>query len=161
MNVSKHSVVSIDYTLKNSDGEVIDSSEGSDPLAYLHGEGNIIPGLESALAGKAVGDEITAVIPPEDGYGLRNEDLVQVVPRERFGDIGDIDVGMRFRVPTEDQGEVIVAVVDVQSETVTIDGNHDLAGEELHFAVTIREIRDATEEEINHGHAHAGDGHHH
>lgn len=159
MKVAKHKVVSIDYKLTDDDGETIDSSEGMDPLTYLHGEGNIIPGLENALDDKSVGEQLNVSVSPADGYGERDDKLVHAVPREQFGDESDIEVGMRFRVPTENDEELVVAVVDVKDDAITVDGNHDLAGMTLHFDVTVREIRDATEEEIAHGHAHVGGDH--
>ena len=158
MQVSKHKVVSIDYTLKGDDGEVIDSSQGGEPLSYLHGEGNIIPGLERALDGKAQGDELQVSIDPADGYGERVEELRQIVSREDFGDV-DLKIGMQFRVSTEDNVDMIVEIVEIEDDRVTIDGNHALAGMTLHFDVTIQEIRDATKEEIEHGHAHHAGGH--
>lgn len=158
MQVSKHKVVSIDYTLKNDEGEVLDSSQGAEPLSYLHGEGNIIPGLERALEGKGKGDQLQVSIDPADGYGDRVDGLRQVVAREDFGEI-DLEVGMQFRVSADDDSEMIVQVVEILDDKVTIDGNHALAGMTLNFDVTIQEVRDATSEEIAHGHAHQADGH--
>ena len=160
MNVAKHKVVAIDYTLTNDGGETLDSSDGRDPLMYLHGAGNIIGGLESALEGKMVGEQVQVSIAPADGYGERNESLRQVVSREQFSGIENVAVGMQFRVDTN-AGELTVTVVEVSDERVTLDGNHPLAGETLHFDVTVREVRDATEAEVSHGHAHGAGGHQH
>ena len=159
--IKENKVVTMHYELKNTEGEVLDSSKGQDPLVYLHGAGNIIVGLEEQLVGKAVGDNVTAVVPAEKGYGMPVEALVQTVPREAFGEeIDKVEVGMRFQAETE-QGPVPVVVTAMDDKTVTVDGNHPLAGQELHFDVSIAEIRDATAEEIEHGHAHGPGGHQH
>ncbi len=160
MQITKDKVAIIDYTLKNDVGDVIDTSEGGEPLAYLHGAGNIIPGLETALDGKSVGNEIQVSVPPEQGYGIRDESLLQRVDRDDFEGIDDLEVGMYFRVPSE-QGDAIIRVAEINDDAVTVDGNHELAGQTLHFAVTVREVRDATEEEKSHGHVHGEGGHHH
>lgn len=159
MKISNNAVVSIHYTLKNTSGEVLDSSEGADPLDYLHGAGNIIPGLEKSLEGKEVGDDVTAVVSPEEGYGLRDDALMQSVPRTAFGDVKDIQVGMRFTAET-DQGPVSVAIASVDDESVVVDRNHPLAGQELHFDVSVTNVRVATAEEIDHGHVHQAGGCH-
>jgi FKBP-type peptidyl-prolyl cis-trans isomerase SlyD len=160
MKVAENTVVVIDYTLKDNDGSVIDSSEGAGPLAYLHGAGNIIPGLEEALLGKEAGDEVQASIEPGKAYGERHEQLKQEVPRELFSGVDKVEVGMQFQSETE-QGPVLVTVTDVKEETVTVDGNHPLAGVHLNFDVTIREVREASEEELEHGHVHGEGGHQH
>lgn len=160
MKVAENTVVVIDYTLKDNDGSVIDSSEGAGPLAYLHGAGNIIPGLEEALVGKEAGDEVQASIEPGKAYGERHEQLKQDVPRELFSGVDKVEVGMQFQSETE-QGPVLVTVTDVKEETVTVDGNHPLAGVHLNFDVTIREVREASEEELEHGHVHGEGGHQH
>ncbi|PHS23793.1 MAG: peptidylprolyl isomerase [Methylophaga sp.] len=160
MNVTENAVVVIDYTLKDNDGEVIDSSEGAGPLAFLHGAGNIIPGLEEALLGKKAGDDVQASIEPKDAYGERVEDMKQEVPKELFGGIDKIEVGMQFESET-DAGPVMVTVVEMGEEMITVDGNHPLAGVHLNFDVTIREVREASKEELEHGHVHGEGGHHH
>lgn len=160
MQITKHKVVSIDYALTNDDGVLIDSSKDSQPLSYLHGVGGIIPGLEQALEGKGPGEELRVSIEPADAYGDRREELQQVVSRDRFADIQDLQVGMQFRVPTEEGSHLIMTVVSVAESEVTIDGNHPLAGVNLNFEVTVRDVRDATDEEISHGHAHTPDGPH-
>ncbi len=157
MNIEQGKVVSIDYTLKNSEGEVLDTSEGREPLPYLHGSGNIIPGLEAALDGKSSGDQVNAVIEPEKAYGVRDENQVGKVARSDLEGVGDISIGTQLQAQTP-QGPRVVVVVEMDDESVTIDANHPLAGETLHFDVTVGEIRDATAEEVEHGHAHAPDG---
>jgi FKBP-type peptidyl-prolyl cis-trans isomerase SlyD len=156
MQVAKNSVVAIDYKLTDDSGEVIDSSEGQEPLAYLHGAGNIIPGLEEALDGKVAGDQLQVAVPAEDGYGERSGELVQVIAREQFGDVEDLRVGMQFQVQT-DEGYLVFTVVRVDGDAVTIDGNHPLAGRNLNFDVTVRDVREATDEELSHGHVHGGE----
>ncbi len=160
MQVADNKVVLIHYTLTNADGEVLDSSAGGEPLAYLHGKGNIVPGLENALTGKQVGDKQQVEVSPEEGYGLPNEELIQEVERNLFDGIDNIEVGMQFMAQTP-WGEQPVVVTAVSDETVTVDGNHPLAGEVLNFDVEVAEVRDASEEELEHGHAHGAGGHHH
>jgi len=160
MTIAQDKVVLIDYTLKNSKGEVLDSSEGEAPLAYLHGAENIVPGLERELLGKKVGDSLSVVVTPEDGYGVRNDDLIGAIEREMFEADMEIEVGMTFQAETE-QDVQIVTVVGLTDKEVTVDGNHPLAGEALHFDVNVCEIRDATAEELEHGHVHGEGGHHH
>jgi FKBP-type peptidyl-prolyl cis-trans isomerase SlyD len=158
--VGKDKVVSIDYTLTGVAGEVIDTSQGGEPLTYLHGSGNIIPGLERALEGKSAGDEVNAVVAPDQGYGQKNPGLVQPVPRSQFPGVTDIKVGMQFQAQTN-HGPRVVTVVGVDDKTVTVDANHPLAGETLNFAVRVVDVRDATQQELDHGHAHGPGGHQH
>jgi|TARA_B110000238_G_scaffold152287_1_gene164438 FKBP-type peptidyl-prolyl cis-trans isomerase SlyD len=155
MRVEEHAVVLIHYVLTNDDKEVLDSSEGQDPLAYLHGTGHLIPGLEAQLLGKTAGDKLDVTVQPGDGYGEFNEELVQVVPSDVFDGVESIEPGMQFQTSNEDgsDGETIT-VVSVENDEVTIDGNHTLAGVTLHFAVDIIEVREATAEELEHGHVH-------
>ncbi len=159
MKITKHTVVAIDYELTDDTGDVIDTSTGSAPLTYLHGTGSIIPGLENALEGKNSGERLNVTIQPADAYGDRHEALRQVVSREQFGDIEDLQIGMRFRAPTETGGQLVLTIVEMDGDSVTVDGNHELAGVTLHFDVTIRDVREASAEEISHGHVHEGDGH--
>ncbi|APF19303.1 FKBP-type peptidyl-prolyl cis-trans isomerase [Calditrichota bacterium LG25] len=159
MQISENKVVSIHYTLKNDAGEVLDSSIGQQPLSYLHGRKNIISGLENALTGKNVGDKFHVDIPPEEAYGLRNDDLFQVLPREVFQGVENIEVGMQFYSETP-EGVQMITVTNVNGDEITVDANHPLAGETLHFDVEVVDIRDATEEELQHGHVHDGSHQH-
>jgi FKBP-type peptidyl-prolyl cis-trans isomerase SlyD len=161
MNVGKDTVVTIDYTLTNPAGEVIDTSNGREPLAYIHGAHHIIPGLEMALFGKTAGDQLDVSVAPEEGYGPRNEELVQAVPRSSFSGVKDIQPGMQFRAQTGDGHERVVTVTAVSEEEVTVDANHPLAGMPLKFAVKIVGVREATADELSHGHVHGAGGHHH
>jgi len=154
MVIEQGKVVSIDYTLKNSEGQVLDTSDGREPLPYLHGAGNIIPGLEAALEGKSTGDQVNAVIEPEHAYGLRDENQIGKVARSDLAGVGEIAVGTQLQAQTP-EGPRVVVVTDMDDETVTIDANHPLAGETLHFDVTVSDVRDATPEEVKHGHVHA------
>lgn len=153
MQIVPEKVVHIHYTLKNAAGELLDKSSSGEPLGYLHGGGNIIPGLEDALAGKAAGDALSVEVAPEQGYGARDESLVQDVPRGAFEGVDAIEPGMRFQAESE-QGARIIEVVAVAEDVVTVDGNHPLAGETLHFDVEVATVRDATAEELAHGHVH-------
>lgn len=160
MQISKDAVVHIHYTLKNDAGEVLDSSEGAEPLAYMHGNGNLIAGLEKALEGKQSGDSLQVSIPPAEGYGVRDASLIQEVPRSAFGGISKVEVGMQFQAESN-YGPRTVTVTQVTGDTVTVDGNHPLADETLHFNVQVVEVRAASEEELEHGHVHGAGGHHH
>ena len=153
MQVQDQAIVGIHYTLKNDAGETLDSSDGRDPLQFLQGSGGIIKGLEEALVGKEVGDKLDVTIEAEQAYGVHREELVQEVPRSAFGGVEDIQVGMTFQAQT-DNGPVPIRIAAVSEENVTVDGNHELAGERLHFNVSIEEVREATQQEIDHGHAH-------
>lgn len=159
MIISKHQVVSIHYTLTNDDGEVLDQSSGGDPLTYIHGAGNIIPGLENALEGKKMGDKLQVTIDPEDAYGHRDERMIQVVPKSEFGPETEVKEGMQFNAETQ-QGPIVVTVVEIRPTEVVLDGNHPLAGVTLHFDVEVTGLRPATDEEVSHGHVH-GHGCHH
>ncbi|HQS02126.1 MAG: peptidylprolyl isomerase [Halothiobacillus sp. 24-54-40] len=160
MQVSENTVVAIEYTLKNDAGDVLDSSVGHAPLTYLHGHHNIISGLENALLGKKIGDTFTVTIPPEEAYGLRDDSMTQVVPRHLFQGVDEIVPGMKFHAEAE-HGVNVVTVIEVKGDQVHLDANHELAGETLHFDVVVQAIRAATDEEIEHGHAHGPEGHHH
>lgn len=160
MQIAKNSVVSIDYTLTDDAGTVLDSSKGQAPLAYIQGAGNIIPGLEEALEGKQAGEQLKVSVPPEKGYGPRNEAMTQKVPRNMFDTQQEIKPGMRFHAESE-HGTHTVTVTAVDEEQVTVDGNHPLAGKTLNFDVSIVEVREATKDELSHGHVHGPDGHHH
>lgn len=160
MQVAERCVVSIHYKLTNDRGEVLDSSEGSDALVYLQGSGNIIPGLESALVGKKAGDKLDVRVEPAQGYGERDDRLIQQVPRRAFQGVKDVKAGMRFQTEGPN-GPTSVVITRVAGDMVTVDGNHPLAGEHLNFAVEITDVREASEEEIAHGHVHGAGGHHH
>lgn len=160
MQIKENSVVSFHYTLTGKDGQVIDSSEGNQPLTYLHGVGQIVPGLESALLGRQAGDKLDVEVSAEEGYGEHQEYMVQQVPREAFQGVDDIEPGMQFQAQTP-QGAMTVTVTAADETTVTVDGNHPLAGQALFFAVEVVSVRDASEEEISHGHVHGEGGHHH
>jgi FKBP-type peptidyl-prolyl cis-trans isomerase SlyD len=160
MQISQDSVVSIHYTLTSDAGEVIDSSSGGQPLAYLQGHGNLIPGLERELEGKNAGDKLQVRIAPGDAYGEHDPDLVQDVPRAAFQGVSDIQVGMQFQAQSN-HGPRTVTITKVAADAITVDGNHPLAGQHLNFAVEVMEVRTATEEELAHGHVHGPGGHHH
>lgn len=154
MNIEDKRAVSIHYTLTNEQGEKLDSSEGQDPLRYLHGASNIIPGLENALVGKTTGDKVSVTVQPEDAYGEINPEMIQIVPREAFEGIDDIQPGMQFQASGPNGQTQVVTIKAVGEEGVTVDGNHPLAGQVLNFDVSVEDVRDATEEEIAHGHIH-------
>ena len=153
MKIQNDCVVGMHYTLTNDAGEVLDTSDGSDPLVYVQGAGNIIPGLEAAMVDKTMGDKLDVVVEPLDGYGPRVEELIQEVPIGAFEGVEEMQVGMQFQADTE-QGPLPVRVTGIDGDTVTVDGNHELAGVRLNFAVSIETVREATEEEVSHGHAH-------
>ena len=157
--IANNSVASFHYTLTNAEGEVLDKSEGQ-PLVYLHGAGNIIPGLEEALVGKAVGDKFTVTIPAAKAYGEYNPEMVQSVPAKMFQGVDSIQAGMQFQAQTED-GVQIVTVKAVEGDEVIVDANFPLAGQDLTFDVEVVEIREASQEELDHGHVHGVGGHHH
>lgn len=161
MNIESKKVATIHYTLKNDAGETLDSSREREPLAYIQGIGNIIPGLEKALEGKAEGDNVEVTIKPEEGYGERNEQLIQSIPKTQFEQGVDLKPGMQVQGQTEDGRVQVFTITDVADEAVTIDGNHPLAGETLHFNVDVVDVRDAEAEELDHGHVHGPGGHEH
>ena len=154
MQIQNDKVVSIHYTLTNDHGEVLDTSDGGEPLAFLHGAGNIIKGLEAALESKEAGDSFKVLIKPEDGYGEHRPELIQHVPLDALKGIENLQKGMRLQAQTE-QGPIPVVVTEVGEDKATLDANHELAGKNLHFDVKVEAVRDATEEEISHGHVHA------
>jgi FKBP-type peptidyl-prolyl cis-trans isomerase SlyD len=150
MQISHNTVVSMDYTLTGDDGQVIDTSEGREPLVYLHGHQNIIPGLEKAIEGASEGDELEVAVQPEEGYGPYRDELVQDVPRDAFAGVDSVEPGMSFRAESN-AGPMTVVVREVGEDTVTVDGNHMLAGKVLNFKVAIKGVREATESEIEQG----------
>ncbi len=159
MQIAENTAVSIHYTLTNDQGEVLDSSKGGDALVYLHGSGNIISGLEAALVGKKVGDKFNVRIEPKDAYGEVADDMVQIISKDMFEGIDQIEVGMQFHADVS-YGSGVVTVVNIDGDNVTIDGNHPLAGEALTFDVEIIDVRPATQEELDHGHVHGAGCHH-
>ncbi|GAB2551354.1 FKBP-type peptidyl-prolyl cis-trans isomerase [Nocardia heshunensis] len=161
MSIAADKVVSIEYTLTDDDGEVLDTSVGDEPLIYLHGAENIVDGLEKALEGRNAGDEVVVVVEPEDGYGEYLAELVSTVERDAFVGIDELEVGMEFEAEAPDGDSQIVVVRAVDGDEVTIDANHPLAGQRLHFTVKVIDIRDATEDELEHGHPHGDDDHEH
>lgn len=155
MKITKHTVAAIHYTLSDNSGKILDSSEGRDPLYYLHGEGNLIPGMEEGLEGQETGAKLDLKISPEKGYGVRDEKLIQQVPRSAFGD-QPIEKGMQFH----SNNGMVVTVTNIGLENVTVDANHALAGVDLNFKVEVMEVRTATTDEIAHGHVHGPGGAH-
>ena len=159
MQIGQDTVVSIDYTLTNDDGEVLDTSKDAEPLSYIHGRGQIVPGLEGALAGCASGDRVQVRIPAAEAYGEHDPGLVRTARRAQFG--GDEPaVGMQVQAEGPDGREILV-IVAVEGDVVTLDANHPLAGVPLTFDVTIVAVRAATKQELSHGHAHGSGGHDH
>lgn len=160
MTITKDHVVEIEYKLTDDKGKVLDSSEGQAPLAYLHGKKNIIPGLEKELEGRKAGDELKVSVEPTEAYGERVDALVRDVPRTELAGIPDLEVGLQLQANTP-QGVQIFTIVGLSDDSVTLDGNHPLAGMKLNFAVKIVSVRKATNEELAHGHVHGPGGHHH
>ena len=160
MKIAKGKVVSMHYALTDSTGEVLDSSEGQAPLDYLHGYGNIIAGLEKELEDKATGDKFKAVIASEDGYGVRDEGLVKELPLTSFQSPNEVEVGAQFQAETS-QGPRLATVTKVDDKNVTVDLNHPLADQTLNFDIEVVAVRDASEEELAHGHVHGPEGHGH
>ncbi len=164
MNITTNKIASLAYTLKNDDGEMLDQADENDPFLYMHGKGGIIKGLENALNEKAVDDSFHIIVAPDEAYGERDEKLTESVPRNMFEGIPDEEMvaGAQFHAQTA-QGTQVITVAEIDGDTIKIDANHPLAGETLHFDVSVLDIRDATEEEIAHGHPHmpGGCGHDH
>jgi FKBP-type peptidyl-prolyl cis-trans isomerase SlyD len=160
MQIAQNSVAAFHYTLTDDEGQVIDSSTGRDPLTYLHGNGHIVPGLEKQMEGRVVGDKFVADVTPEEGYGVHHVELVQQVPREAFQGVEDIQPGMQFQ-GSGPEGQMNVTVSKVEDGVVYIDANHPLAGKTLHFAIEVTDVRDASAEELQHGHVHGAGAHHH
>lgn len=160
MLIGEKKVVRIDYTLKNASGEVLDTSDGGEPLSYLHGAHQIVPGLERELTGMEAGQSKDVVVQPDDGYGQPDPQGIFGVPRAAFPADADLKVGDTFMGEDDEGGAVPVRVVELKDDTIVVDANHPLAGETLYFHVDVREVRDATLEELMHGHAHGpGDSH--
>jgi FKBP-type peptidyl-prolyl cis-trans isomerase SlyD len=154
VKIADNRVVAIDYTLTDDEQNELDSSSGREPLKYLHGAQNIIPGLEKALAGKAEGDEVQVTVQPEEAYGPVNPDLIQKAPLSAFQGVEEVKPGMQFQAEGPNGQTQIITVREVHDDGVDIDANHPLAGQVLHFDVKIQEVREATDEEVEHGHVH-------
>jgi FKBP-type peptidyl-prolyl cis-trans isomerase SlyD len=154
MKAAEKAVVSIHYTLKNDGGEVVDTSSGKDPLKFLFGSGMIIPGLEKELSGKEAGESFKVTVQPEEAYGDIQEELVQDVPKQQLEHIEELQVGTVLQADTGDGTPLNLVVIEINDEFVKLNGNHPLAGEVLHFEGEVTEVREATEEELAHGHAH-------
>ncbi len=161
MKIAQDKAVTIHYTLKNDAGEQLESSFGGEPLAYLHGHHNLIPGLENALLDKEAGTKLDVRVPPEEGYGTRQEQLVEMVPKEMFGEGVEFEIGMQFHAESQQGTPYVVSITAIEEHQVQVDGNHPFAGETLHFEVEVVDVRDASEEEISHGHVHGPHGHQH
>lgn len=157
MTISQDKVVAMHYTVTDPDGNQLDSSVDGEPLVFMFGHGALIPGLEQALAGKGAGDSFAATIAPADAYGERHDQLVQAVPKNMFEGM-DVAPGMRFRAAGPDGREQSVIILDVTEDEVVVDGNHPLSGIELTFTVEVLKVREATEEELAHGHVHGIEG---
>ncbi len=161
MRIAENKVVRLDYTLRNKGGDVLDTSDGAEPLTYLHGFSQIVPGLEKELEGMEAGQGKDVVVTPEEGYGVPDPEGVFSVPRSAFPEDAKLSVGDSF-IGEDDEGQALpVRVVELKEDAVVVDANHPLAGETLFFHVDVREVRDATAEEIEHGHTHDGDEHDH
>jgi FKBP-type peptidyl-prolyl cis-trans isomerase SlyD len=160
MQISKNKVVTLKYRLTDDDGDLIDESTEAEPMAYIHGVGNLIPGLEAALEGKQKGDALKVTVNPDEGFGDRNDELTRVVSRSVFDFVEELEVGMQFQTDGG-QGMEVVTIVGIEGDQVTVDGNHPLAGVTLSFDVAVLDVRDATQEELSHGHVHGPGGHHH
>ena len=160
MEITADRVVTIHYTLKDDKGAILDTSAGGDPLAYIQGHGNLVSGLEKALEGKADGNFLSVSVAPAEGYGVRDETLIQRVPKRSLQGAGELKKGMQFQARTED-GMRLFTVSAIVGDMVTLDGNHPLADQTLHFDVQVVAVREATSEELEHGHVHGAGGHHH
>lgn len=147
-------MVTFHYKLTNSNGEELDSSSGRDPMKYLHGASNIVPGLEKEMDGKSSGDKLKVEVQPDEGYGQVNPQLIQKVPHSAFEGVPEIKPGMQFQAQGPGGETQHITVKEVTGDEVIVDGNHPLAGQVLHFDVTIEDVRAASEEELSHGHAH-------
>jgi FKBP-type peptidyl-prolyl cis-trans isomerase SlyD len=159
MTVTRNKVVSIEYTLTSADGSVLDTSRGDEPISYVHGTGTLVEALEAAMEGKGPSEKISLTLPPERAYGVRDDSVVFTIPRSQFGPEDEPEIGTQVMLQGDGDGNV-VTIVAMDENEVTVDGNHPLAGLTLHFDVEIVDVRDATEEEIEHGHVHDGHSHH-
>lgn len=154
MQIAENYVVSMNYTLKDEKGNILDTSEGKEPLDFLYGKGMIIPGLEKALEGKEKGDSLKVTVEPEEGYGTYNEQAIGEVSKDNFQEGMEPTVGMQVQAQDPNGNVQIFTITEIKDETVMLDGNHPLAGQTLYFDVDIADVREATPEEIEHGHVH-------
>ena len=160
MKIQENHVVAIHYTLRNDEGKVIDSSAGREALDYIQGHGMIVPGLEKAMLNKTLGEKFTVRVTPEEGYGVRSEELIQEVPLTAFGGVDKVEKGLSF-VARGPGGQTVVTITEVREDVAVIDGNHELAGVALNFDIEVTSVREATADELEHGlhhHAHGGGG---
>lgn len=158
MEIADRNIASFHYTLTNDGGDVVDSSREREPLAYLHGAGNIVPGLEKALAGREEGDTFKVDVEPAEAYGPRHDEMMQTLPKKAFQGVPEVKPGMQFQA-NGPQGQILVTVTAVEDDEVQVDGNHPLAGQTLHFDIEVTDVREATEEELTQGHVHGEGGH--
>ena len=159
--IAQGKVIELAYSLKDEEGEILDQSDSQDPFVYLHGADQIVPGLENALTGLKVGDKKQVTVQPGEGYGEFNPELRLTVKRAQFPADAELEEGVEFETTLQDGTPAIFTIVEIEGDQVTVDGNHPLAGEVLHFDVEVLSIREATADEVSHGHAHGPDGHHH
>jgi FKBP-type peptidyl-prolyl cis-trans isomerase SlyD len=160
MQISKNKVVGVDYTLTDDAGHVLDTNKGDGPFLYLHGIGGIVPGLERALEGRSPGDHLKVKVEPHDAYGVRDESQIETLPRAAFKGIDQLAPGMQFQ-GSDGEHSRLITILSADNDTVRVDANHPLAGKTLNFDVTILDVRDATPDELEHGHAHGPHGHEH
>ena len=161
MKIEKNKVVKIEYRLTDKEGTVIDSSENREPLAFIQGSGQIIVGLEKELFGKEAGDSFDVKIAPKDGYGERDDEKIRRISRSQLSGIDKIEVGMQLHGEDDKGNQAIFTVTAQDNDDVTLDGNHPLAGQDLFFAIKVVEVREASSEELDHGHVHGEGGHSH
>lgn len=154
-------VVGMTYSLRNDAGEILDQASVQEPFLYMHGESQIVPGLEGALEGLKIGDKKNVTVSAEDGYGPVHPGLKMTVKKNQFPGVDEVKAGMQFQAQSPEGHGMVFTIVGIEGDDVTIDGNHPLAGQTLHFSVEIISMRDATEEEKSHGHVHGEGGHHH
>lgn len=160
MKIENNKVVGIEYTLKDKSGKIMDSNEGQELLYFIQGQGNIVPGLEKAMAGKSSGDSFEVVVKAADGYGEYNEELIRRIPLDVVKHLKNLEIGGMLQAQGPDGVEVLT-ITDINDKELVLNGNHPMAGHDLYFNIRVGEIREATKDEMEHGHAHGPDGHHH
>lgn len=159
MKIEKDCVVTANFQLYGNEGVLVDSSDQNGPLLYLHGAEDLLPGVEAALHGHGVGDQITVELTPDQAFGAKDESLIDKVPRENFPGVEQISVGMQFQTDVAEGYPVVVRVIAIDDKFVTVDGNHEMADQHLKFELEVTDVREATDEEKVHGHVHSHDGH--